>query len=81
MSGKSFRAFVDRIEGDKAVLLVGDREQHRVVLPVEYLPDGVGEGAILTVNLGYDSEMTAKAFAEMQGLLKRMRDQDESETS
>lgn len=77
MSSKSFRAFVDRIEGDKAVLLVGDKEQHRVILPVEYLPNGAGEGAILTVNLGYDSEITAKALADSLRLIERLSGQDE----
>lgn len=76
MSGKSFRAFVDRIEGDKAVLLVGDREQYRVVLPIEFLPHGAGEGAVLTVNLEYEPQLTAKAFAESQRLLGRLSDEN-----
>ena len=81
MNGKSFRAFVDRIEGGKAVLLIGDREQYRMTLPVEFLPNGAGAGAILTVNLGYEPKMTAEAYAESQRLLERLNRQDEEETS
>ena len=77
MTGRTLRAFVDRIEGDKAILLVGDREQHRVILPVEFLPDGAGKGAVLTINMEYEPKLTAKAFAESQRLLQRLRDQDE----
>lgn len=76
MTGKKLRAFVDRIEGDKAVLLIGDREQHRVVLPVECLPDGASEGAILTVNLEYEPELTAEAFEKSQRLVRRLSNEN-----
>ena len=77
MTARSFRAFVDRIEGDKAILLVGEKEQHRVILPVECLPDDAREGAILTINLEYEPELTAKAFDEAQGLIRRLSDQSQ----
>lgn len=76
MTGKSFRAFVDRIEGDKAVLLVGDEEQCKVILPVDCLPDGAREGAVLTVNLEYDPELTAEAFEKSQSLVRRLSNEN-----
>jgi hypothetical protein len=76
MSDRSFRAFVDRIEGDKAVLLAGDREQHRVILPAEYLPDGAAEGTVLAISLKSEPEMTAEALAESERLLQELKDQD-----
>jgi hypothetical protein len=44
------RAVVDRIVEGLAILLVGDEEvEHHV--PVERLPEGVGEGAWLNANV------------------------------
>lgn len=69
---KEFRAFVDRIEGDKAVLLVGDKQEATVIFPAAYLPDGVGEGAVLTIIVRYEPELTAEASEQVAGLIRRL---------
>jgi hypothetical protein len=73
---KRIHAFVDRIEGDKAVLLVGENEEHTIVIPAEYLPEGAGSGSVLTVDLRYEPELTAQARDEVSDLIKRLRNRD-----
>jgi len=65
------QAVIDRFEGDKAVLLVGDDEV-QVVWPRHILPTTAQEGDILSMALQVDSEATAAAKAETENLLKQI---------
>jgi len=65
------QAVVDRFEGKKAVLLVGDDEV-QVVWPKHILPNDVQEGDILFMDLKIDREATAAAQAEAENLLKQI---------
>ena len=69
---KEFRGFVDRIEGDKAVLLVGGHEEWSVILPKEILPDGAGEGSVLRITIEFDSEQTAEAAEQVSELIDKL---------
>jgi hypothetical protein len=71
---KEFRAFVDRIEGDKAVLLIGEHEQWSVVLPKELLPEDAGEGSVLTITIQFDRKRTAEATEQASRLLDKLTD-------
>ncbi|SFT53662.1 Protein of unknown function [Selenomonas sp. GACV-9] len=62
-------AYIDRIEGDLAVLLLGD-DMKKVNFPVSYLPENVGEGDYLKLELSYDKEATEQAEQEALDLLK-----------
>ena len=73
---KRIHAFVDRIEGGKAVLLTGENEEQTMVIPAEYLPDGAGSGSVVTIDLHYDPELTAQARNEVSDLIERLRNQD-----
>lgn len=73
---KRIHAFVDRIEGGKAVLLAGENEDQTMVIPAEYLPDGAGSGSVLTIDLRYEPELTAQARNEVSDLIERLRNQD-----
>ena len=44
------RWYVDRLVEGKAVLVDADGE-HEVVVPLSWLPEGAGEGSVLTVAL------------------------------
>lgn len=60
------RIVIDRIEGDIAVLMVGDAS---VDIPVALLPEGAGEGSVLTLALASsqaDSAALAERLATMQ---------------
>ena len=62
-------AYLDRFEGDLAVLLLGG-EMTKVNFPKRFLPEGVGEGDYLKIDIAYDREATEKAEQEALDLLK-----------
>lgn len=62
-------AYIDRFEGDLAVLLLGD-DMKKVNFPKSCLPEGVGEGDYLRIDIAYDKEATEKAKQEALDLLK-----------
>jgi hypothetical protein len=65
------KAVIDRFEGNKAVLLVGEEENQAVWLR-KFLPSDVEEGDILQVNWQIDHEATAAAKAEAESLLQQV---------
>jgi hypothetical protein len=58
---------VDRIEGDRAILDVGGET---VEIPASLLPEGAGEGSVLTLSLAPAVERTA-AEARLERLRRR----------
>jgi hypothetical protein len=67
------QAVVDRIvDAERAVLLVGDDEQE-LVLPVGWLPEGAGEGSVLTLGLALDAAAGAARADGLGGRLERLR--------
>ena len=75
------KAVVDRIEGENAILLVGD-EQDRLVVPMITLPKGTEAGSWLQVDVADDrilsatldmksTEAAKKRIAEKLAKLKR----------
>jgi hypothetical protein len=69
------RAVLDRFEGDKAVLLVGDAERS-VAWPRAFLPAEAGEGDILWLAFSIDAEATRAARAEAEELLRQLLNAD-----
>jgi len=63
------QAYIDRIEEDKAVLLLGD-DMDKTVLPAKYLPNGVNEGEYVTITIVPDPEATEAAEDEALSLLR-----------
>ena len=61
-------AYIDRFEGELAVLLLGD-DMKKVNFPKAYLPAKVGEGDYLKLDISYDKEATEQAEQEAQDLL------------
>jgi hypothetical protein len=57
------KAVIDRFEGDKAVLLVGE-EQDALVVPRAKLPKGVKEGHWLKVDVEDDRVLSAEIDEE-----------------
>lgn len=69
----ALRAVVDRIvDGEHAVLLVGEDEVELVV-PAGRLPEGAGEGAVVTLELVLDAEAGAARAEELGGRLEDLR--------
>ncbi len=68
-------AFIDRIEGSQAVLLIDDKE---VVVARKTLPKGAKEGVWLTPDLkAIDLEMTEKIKAETAARRARLMADDD----
>ena len=65
-------AIIDRFEEDKVVLLVGEDEQ-KVVFPKNLLDENLKEGDYLSIDIKYDEVATKKAVAEIEDLLKSLK--------
>lgn len=63
------QAYIDRVEEDKAVLLLGD-DMDKAILPAKYLPLEAGEGDYVNIDLALDREATEAAEDEALALLK-----------
>lgn len=63
------QAVIDRIEQDKAVLLLGEEEQ-QVVWPLARLPKEVKAGHILQIEIVIDEAATKQAEEEANALLE-----------
>lgn len=72
---KKLHAFVDRIEGDNAILLIGDEAQP-VCWPVEALPEDAGEGSVVSITLSLDNEATKAAEDTISSLIDRLKHKD-----
>lgn len=74
------KAVVDRIIGDKAVLLIGEKEEERVV-PLSALPQGAKEGSWLQLktqdylfeSFELDRETTDRQADQINNRLERIR--------
>ncbi len=66
----NIRAVVDRFEGNKAVLLVGEQETS-VNWPRELLPKSK-EGDILSIQIAVDTAATEQAQAEVDDLFEQI---------
>jgi hypothetical protein len=74
------KAVIDRFEGDKAVLLVGE-EEDKLIVPRASLPPGVKEGQWLQVDVeddrilaaALDEDETIKAKKRIAEKLARLR--------
>jgi hypothetical protein len=64
------KAVIDRFEGDKAVLLVGD-EQDRLVVLKNFLPKGVKEGDWLKVDAEDDRILSATIDKDETAAVKK----------
>lgn len=65
------QAVIDRIENDKAVILLGENES-QLIWPLSNLPDGAGEGHILQIDIAIDEKATQQARLEAQSLLEEI---------
>ena len=65
------KAVVDRIEGDTAVLLIGE-EETRLDIPLRLLPEGTREGSHLTIAFELDKDSEEKKRQEISSLLDKL---------
>lgn len=72
---KETPAWLDRFEGDTAVLYLGDK-QDKLDLPAKYLPEGVKAGAALRIAISLDVRETEKLREKIRGLQERLKKSD-----
>jgi len=72
-SQKKSSVFLDRIEGEFAVLLADGKQ---IMLPVHLLPASAREGVYLTLTLAIDSSQTEKVKKEVEQRIQRLSAQD-----
>lgn len=70
---KSVSMVVDRIEDDRAALVMSDDEKVKFSLPVKVLPDGVKSGDHLEVIFKIDRKRTEEVAAEVEDLLEKLK--------
>ncbi len=68
---------IDRITEDEAgrrlaTILIG-REEWKIVLPLEYLPEGVGEGVILSLNWKIDCTATENQQEKIARMIEKLK--------
>ncbi|MBP2633553.1 MAG: hypothetical protein H6Q70_4181 [Firmicutes bacterium] len=69
------QAVIDRFEGNKAVLLVGE-DEIPVVFPRKYLPEDIAEGDYIKFEIFYDEEATKQANEEAKALQQLAMEQN-----
>ena len=62
-------AYIDRYEGNLAVLLLGD-DMKKVNFPKEFLPADVSEGDYIKIDIALDKEANEQAETEALELLQ-----------
>ncbi|OFX15805.1 MAG: hypothetical protein A2Z18_10735 [Armatimonadetes bacterium RBG_16_58_9] len=71
MARRELKAFLDRFEGEFAVLLIGE-EGVEVPWPVDLLPCDAAEGAVVLVTLSTDTQANQAAGQAMDSLIERL---------
>lgn len=72
---KETPAWLDRLEGDTAVLYLGDG-QDKLDLPAKYLPAGVKAGAALRIAISLDVRETERLREKIRKLQQRLKKGD-----
>ena len=67
------KAVIDRVEGESAVLLLGDMGEFKLNLPLSLLPEGCREGDVLSISFARDPEATEQAKEQVTGLMEKLK--------
>ncbi|HTY13069.1 MAG TPA: DUF3006 domain-containing protein [Candidatus Omnitrophota bacterium] len=70
---KKFKAVVDRIEGQKAVVLMGEEEREAAEISLPFLPEGTKESDILTFKIKLESRRTKEAKEKVALLIEKLK--------
>lgn len=73
------RAYVDKVEGTKVELRLGDDEGVKLVLPKKELPKGLKEGDVLTLSFARDEAATEAEADANDALRAQLLQRSESE--
>lgn len=74
---KAFRAFVDRIENGKAVLIIGAYGKYQLIVPKDLLPEGADDGSVLSIVIRLDEEQSERVRERAQKMIEELVEKDE----
>ena len=67
-----FKALIDRIEGDKAVVLLGEEDEATVYFPIQFLPQSIKEGDI-NFKIAVKSRKTKEAKDKIREMIEKLK--------
>ena len=68
-----FKALIDRMEGNKAVVLLGEEERESADFPKSFLPEGSKEGDILSFKIRLESRRTKEAKEKVSEMIEKLK--------
>ncbi|MBC7085010.1 MAG: DUF3006 domain-containing protein [Methanomethylovorans sp.] len=68
-----FKATLDRLENNIAVLLIRPEETTNISIPISLLPEGSKEGDILNIDITKDIQETEQAKVRVSSLLEKLK--------
>ena len=69
---KTIKAYLDRIEGDIAVVYLGEDQTHKIDIPLEFLPKDISEDTNLKISFDIDKKSNEKVGQEVEDLRKQL---------
>ena len=74
------KAVIDQVEGDLAVLLLGDKGEFKLNLPLSLLPAGCRESDVLNISIERDAAATGQAKVRVSGQMEKLKKKSEGKT-
>ncbi len=71
---------IDQVEGELAVLLLGDKGEFKLNFPLSLLPDGCREGDVLNVSFERDPAATEQTKERVSGLMDKLKKKCQGKT-
>ncbi|MFZ2473365.1 MAG: DUF3006 domain-containing protein [Methanothrix sp.] len=72
------KAVIDRVEGNLAVILIGESGEFKINIPLQFLPDGCKEGDVLKISIERDLTATQETKQRVSGLMNKMKKKGQS---
>jgi len=74
------RAVIDRVEGELAVVLMGEMGEFKLNIPISLLPEGCKEGDVLNISIERDLVATAQTKERVTGLMDKLKQKSQGRT-
>ena len=74
------KAVIDRVEGELAVLLLGDKGEFRLNFPLSLLPAGCKGGDILNISIERDLAATEQTKEHVTDLMEKLKQKSQGKT-
>jgi hypothetical protein len=74
------KAVIDRVEGELAVLLLGDKGEFKLNIPLSLLPEGCKEGDVLSIAIERDPGATEQAKERVSDRMEKLKKKSQGKT-